>query len=167
MSRAIARLAALAVIVACTGVAAAQTSGSDDGRFEAQWEARPGARDFERNYPRDAWSNNVSGNAQLCCDVRADRSLDCRVGFEWPQNQGFGAAAVRIADAFRMTPESYAAYQAEPDAWLQVPITFRMSPTSRQFQDAASRIAQGTRGLCRPPSVRTPQATEIPGMPEN
>ena len=44
-----------------------------------------------------------TGKVNLVCTAGADGSLsDCRVSSEVPTNQGFGAAALRLASAYRL-----------------------------------------------------------------
>jgi hypothetical protein len=135
------------------GVALAQpapTGPIDDGRFRAEYDRMPSGGDFEHYYPRDARNAGTPGVAELCCTVREDRTLECRSGFEWPQGQGFGEAAVNISKAFRLSPASYERYRAQSGAWMQVAITFIIDPAPSNLPEIRQRITEGTRGLCRP-----------------
>src|SRR5262249_52877265 len=115
-------LAAAAVIAACIASAAlAQEEAPTLQRFEPQWASRPSARDFARYTPSSLVERGAPGVAHLCCTARDDGRLDCRSGFEWPEGGGYGAASVRIAHGFRLTPESLAAYRADANAWIQIP----------------------------------------------
>ncbi|MBC7769707.1 MAG: TonB family protein [Phycisphaerales bacterium] len=77
----------------------------NDGRVtNPYWAERPTARDFERHYPREALRRGVSGAAMLECIVNADGSLVCYVDEETPEGHGFGQAALRIAESFRIAP---------------------------------------------------------------
>jgi hypothetical protein len=142
--------AAAIVLGACLAGAALAQDVPADGRFMAQWEERPSARDFERNYPGPALFKESPGIAVLCCAPREDRRLDCRVGFEWPAGENFGQASLAIAAGFRMTPASYASYSADSSNWLQIPIVWRLSSTPEGFDEIRRRITEGTQGLCRP-----------------
>ncbi len=121
----------------------------DDGRFEPEWERRPTGPDFARNYPSDALDRAVPARVELCCTPREDRTLDCSSGFAWPTTYPFDRAAVAISRSFRMTPKSYAAFQATPGAWLQIPITFRHTSTGGEFDRVSNEIAVRSLGLCR------------------
>lgn len=143
-------LAAAVVIVACIAGAALAQDSPPPARFQPQWDERPSARDFARHMPLDVIENGVPGVVHLCCTPRDDRRLDCRVGFEWPQQRGFGDASLRIAQTFRLTPDSLAAFRSNPEAWLQIPILFRPSHAPPQFEGISQRIREGTRGLCAP-----------------
>ncbi|MBL8548952.1 MAG: hypothetical protein JNJ73_03130 [Hyphomonadaceae bacterium] len=121
--------------------------GPTDGRFEADYDRRPTGEDFARHYPAGPLDESRGGSAVLCCTPRADRTLDCRVGAEAPNGDGFGAAAVAISRSFRLTRRSYEGFMADPSNWMQVPIHFRVEPGTTIDIDAFRRLTQG---LCRP-----------------
>jgi periplasmic protein TonB len=59
--------------------------------------------EIRANHPRAARSRY--GNAALSCVVRLDQRLeDCRVISETPAGLGFGEAALRLVDQFRVLP---------------------------------------------------------------
>jgi hypothetical protein len=149
-------LAATLILGACVAGAALAQNPPIDGRFMPQWDQMPGPHDFAGNYPRSALSNNIPGIVHLCCTPREDRRLDCRVGFEWPESRRFGEASLTIARRFRMSHESYAAYQADPNAWLQVPITWNTTQPPENYDEIARRIREGTRNLCNPNRESSP-----------
>ena len=66
------------------------------------WVERP--RNPERFYPREAFMRGVAGEVVLDCDVDIAGRLSCVVASETPTGQGFGDAALRIADAHVMRP---------------------------------------------------------------
>jgi hypothetical protein len=70
----------------------------------ATWVERPASRDFARYYPSRAMEIGRSGTAILFCTVRADYGLDCAVAYEGPVGWGFGEAALRVSQAFRIAP---------------------------------------------------------------
>lgn len=142
--------ASLLLILACVGGVAFAQAPPIDGRFRPQWDQMPNAHDFAGNYPTSALENNISGIVHLCCTPRDDRRLDCRVGFEWPEDRRFGEASLTIARRFRMSRESHAAYQADPNAWLQVPIRWNTLDLPENYAEIAQRITDGTRNLCNP-----------------
>ncbi|HRO04749.1 MAG TPA: hypothetical protein PLS69_14205 [Terricaulis sp.] len=122
----------------------------DDGRFQPEWDRRPVGGDFARHYPADALDRAVPGLVQLCCVPLEDRTLECRSAFSWPADYPFDRAAEAIARRFRMTPESYAACRATPDAWLQIPISSRHISTGADFDAFADEVRTRSQGLCRP-----------------
>ncbi len=73
------------------------------------WLKRPEARDFARNYPRQALSkeNPDPGLAVLRCSVGSDgRMKDCRILAERPIGEGFGAATLKLSEKFRMARQT-------------------------------------------------------------
>ncbi len=66
------------------------------------WEARPDVADYERFYPSAAVADGIAGSAALDCLVGEDGRLRCVVVREEPEGYGFGQAALRVADEFRM-----------------------------------------------------------------
>lgn len=128
------RYAVLAVsIIAMCGAALGQTP-ADEMVIEGPWggrtidyEARPNGRDFATNYPRVALGRAMGGNVILCCKAKPDRTLQCRVGAEWPTaDWKFGEASLRIANKFRLSPESYETVTAFPEAELKVAIRWNI-----------------------------------------
>lgn len=154
------QLVAASVVISCLVGAALAQDAPTDSRFMPAWDERPSARDFANNYPDSAIREGVPGIVHLCCTPREDRRLDCRIGFEWPENRRFGQASLRVAEKFRLNPESYAAFQADPNAWMQVPIQWRVSPAPRNLDEIAQRVSEGTRGLCAPPGADPGPAPE-------
>lgn len=146
-------LAAAVVVAGCiAGAAFAQDEQAqpDDGRFRAEWEIRG---DIARYYPDAALERSVPGAVELCCVPRTDRGVDCRVAFEWPAGLGFGQASLRAVEHFRMTPASYAAFQANPDNFMQIPVRYRLAGMRREHARAMDRITEQTQGLCRSPGA--------------
>ncbi|MEZ5960221.1 MAG: TonB family protein [Hyphomonadaceae bacterium] len=66
------------------------------------WVTRP--RNPERFYPREAFMQGLAGQVVLDCDVDVEGRLSCAVASETPPDQGFGDAALRIANAHVMQP---------------------------------------------------------------
>ena len=48
----------------------------------------------------------VSGRAELACQVTSKGTVNCTVASEDPPDQGFGAAAMKLAHLFRMRPQT-------------------------------------------------------------
>ncbi len=71
------------------------------------WLKKPGAREFARFYPDSALRREVGGLATLSCMVTASGAVrDCQVVGETPAEDGFGAAALKLAPYFRMSPQT-------------------------------------------------------------
>jgi protein TonB len=71
------------------------------------WLKKPGAREFARFYPDSALRRDISGFATLTCAVAASGMVrDCQVVSETPADEGFGAAALKLAPFFRMSPQT-------------------------------------------------------------
>ena len=67
--------------------------------------AVPANDDLQREYPRVALMMGLAGHASISCLARTDGRLDdCHVIDENPVGVGFGAATVRAAAYFRVTP---------------------------------------------------------------
>jgi protein TonB len=91
-----------------------------------QWIERPTGRDFERFYPPRALEREREGRVVLDCTVRADGRISCAVASEDPPNWGFGEAAVKISQSFKMSPRLENGQPSEGGR-VRVPITFRLS----------------------------------------
>ncbi len=67
-----------------------------------QWLRRP--ENVARFYPARAIERGVEGEVRLDCIVAVRGLLNCSVAYETPTGWGFGAAALRIAGEYRMSP---------------------------------------------------------------
>jgi protein TonB len=78
-------------------------SGPGAGSTRARVIRFPPVSEIRANHPRAARSRY--GNAALSCVVRLDQRLeDCQVISETPPGLGFGEAALRLADQYRVAP---------------------------------------------------------------
>lgn len=89
------------------------------------WLRKPNGDDMARVYPDRAASNGIRGRATINCGVTARGALtQCRVVSETPEGEDFGAASLKLADKFRMSPISGDCQSAEgasvtlPLMWL-------------------------------------------------
>lgn len=64
----------------------------------------PRGQDFAKLYPERAIYRNISGKTTIHCYVRADGGVDCTITEETPQGWGFGAAALKAAKLFKVSP---------------------------------------------------------------
>lgn len=144
------RLIAVSIIGLCIAGAALAQGAPSNGRFEPAWTRQPTAADLAEYYPSRALDRGRDGLAFLCCVPQDDGSIDCRLGAEWPERQGFGFAALRLADRYRMSEAEVARFRATPGAWLQVQLTFIMAGYDNGFQEERPQVEQANANVCRP-----------------
>lgn len=84
-----------------------------------RWLEQP--RNLARYYPPRAIERNIEGDVVLNCLVRVSGLLDCEVVSETPGGWGFSQAALRIADAHRMTPATRSGVAVEGRYTMRVP----------------------------------------------
>jgi hypothetical protein len=150
------RLAAISGVLALcfVGAALAQTDLVPAESFAPEFEALPEGRHYASLYPRSAIGNDVHGLAVMCCRPRADRTLECVHAIEWPAGYGFGAASQQIVRRFRMTPESYEAFNANPHNWIRRTIVWRVGGRNATELERVRRVVEEEgAGLCRPDPV--------------
>jgi len=91
-----------------------------------KWLALASPEDVVSSYPEDARTKGIGGRAILNCDVIEGGGLGgCSVVSEDPASLGFGAAALKIVSAFKMTLWSDEGLPTV-GANIRVPIVFRM-----------------------------------------
>ena len=105
----------------------------------APWRATPSAAEMRGAWPAAAAADIERGMAQLRCGFDADGALSgCTVFNEEPAKQGFGAAAMALADRFKLRDGA-----ADPDSLptmrITLPFTFANPKVGGQSPD---RITQ-------------------------
>ena len=72
-------------------------------RLQTRWAPSMRMRDLRRYFPRAALRQRIAGAAALdCLVVENDRVRDCRLLAEAPAGYGFGEAALRAEDRYRV-----------------------------------------------------------------
>jgi hypothetical protein len=96
-------------------------------------------------WPMDALSGRRSGHVMLSCYVDHYGLAEwCKVAFETPQNQGFGAAALELRPTFKLTP--VAGPDGPVDAVMNLAIEFK--PPNPQFIVSGDSEGQGAVAGC-------------------
>ena len=74
---------------------------------DPSWVSRPSGAEMARYYPGRALDHSIGGRVGLACLVTTAGALTaCRVESETPAGFGFGAAALKLANYFRMSPQT-------------------------------------------------------------
>ena len=74
---------------------------------DPSWDSRPSGAAMARYYPGRALDHSIGGRVGLACLVTTGGTLTtCRVEIETPAGYGFGPAALKLANYFRMSPRT-------------------------------------------------------------
>ncbi|QGZ94452.1 hypothetical protein DSM104635_01271 [Terricaulis silvestris] len=143
-------LVAIGAIALCVAGAALARE-EPQANPELEYERQPTGPDYARNFPPGYNAPGSAGLVVLCCRPNAERGLSCDVAFEAPRNVGFSQATLNIVRRFRLTPESYAAYQAGPRLPIRRTIHWIMNPKPEGWDDYAAQVRTATAEICEPP----------------
>ena len=70
------------------------------------WLRKPSEDDLNKNYPDRAQRMEKTGRVSLNCQVKDDGTLEnCSIGNENPTGYGFGEAAMKMVNLFKMRPQ--------------------------------------------------------------
>jgi len=91
--------------------------------------AEPTRDDLVRVYPPKAWDDRIEGAVTVKCQIQLSGELSaCAVAAEAPLDQGFGAAAIKLASLYKMSPATVDGRPVESPATLNLKFPVMADP---------------------------------------
>ncbi len=88
------------------------------------WVRQPSVQDIVAVYPEAARKAGLTGSASLHCIVGPKGVfMNCKVHRQWPEEAGFGEAALKLADRYKVKTRSLDGYNVI-GAWTIVTVRF-------------------------------------------
>jgi len=107
------------------------------------WRKIPSGDEMARFYPENAMRRGVSGKVVMSCKVAREGTLyACAILSETPPDAGFGAAALKLAPYFEMTPQM-ADGQPVDGAVVRIPVRFNIDGASQAPGRGGSSVMSG------------------------
>jgi TonB family protein len=146
------------MILALAAAAAAAPSGGTPAAptlvTMPDWASKPNGEDLAEFYPKAAAASGTPGSATISCKIDVEGALmDCAVLTETPSDQGFGAAALKMAAKFKMRPMTR---DGKPVAGgtVRIPINFAL-PKPPSLEQALTCYGALANAAERQPSEAT------------
>lgn len=96
------------------------------------WRKMPTGAEMEAFYPKEAAREGISGKVVMQCGVAREGTLyDCSIVSETPPDMGFGAAALKLAPFFEMTPKTVDG-EAVSGGEVRIPVMFNPHPPAAE-----------------------------------
>ena len=132
----------LALVLAAAPVSGALAQSADASVQEASdaprhqvvrpnWRKIPTGDEMERFYPEAAMRRRTGGRVVMQCKVAREGTLyACSIISETPPNAGFGAAALKLAPYFEMTPQMEDGRPIDGGV-VRIPVVFNIDGAAR------------------------------------
>lgn len=139
-----------------------------EGATPGEWTAVPTPAQVQAAYPASAKARGVAGAARLTCtQAPAGELRECRVLAQSPVGEGFGAAALALADRFRARPSAYSSRISFSVAFDQSPGAVDWVWLTNPFPGSTPAAPQGKAGKRgkdkAPPALIAPPPSPIAG----
>jgi hypothetical protein len=133
---------AAVLVLGLAGHATAQSVAATT-TVSSSWVILPSEEVIYRYYPKYQQDHGVAGVAEINCRVRNRRDLDqCLVKSETPERNGFGDAAVKMAQAeFHALPEPVTGTETNATVTIRVAFTPKLSADSEAAVAGAAPAA--------------------------
>lgn len=148
----------IGLLAVAVGSAVAQSDQAPAAPFDPVFETQLSPT---RHYPLQALQEGVAGIVHLCCEPRADRTLACEVGVEWPRGHGFAEASQRLVQNMRISQASVDQLHERSVTTFRMPIRWQIAPAPPALDDAEARIDATTADLCGPGTGRAAPSSYI------